>query len=462
MMTRGIARAATAVVALLLGVLQLTPATAGSEGRRTYTGMIDGAAYKVEMPERWNGTLVLYSHPYYTAEMGEFPIGHAGRPETEAWLIEHGYALAASDFTGRNGFAVEAALTDQTRLLDWFETHIGRPRRAVATGSSMGAAIALMLAERNPDRFDGVLAMCGPLDLYAQWNLSLDVNFAIATLLAPGEDIDLVRADDPAASVAALQQAVGPAMQTPQGRARLALANAFANVPAWNSAHEPEPTELVERIQQLAVIDQFVLIGTFGPAGQAELARRAGGNPSYNTGVDYGRQLAQSARKDLVYDAYAAAGLDVRRDLAALAKAPRIAADPVAARYMQRLAVPRGTTPTPGLTRHHTGDAAVADHERWYAGQVRAAGDPRRLRQLFSDRASHCAFSAAEEIVALQALVERIGTGRWTDNSPDRMKAAAGRFGDEYQKVFDLAAGDAVRPPSFIRFTPPRLLRPSR
>lgn len=450
-------------LALVAGLLSAPATAAATEtGRHTYTGTIDGAEFKVETPRRWNGTLVLYSHPYYSPEVPD-GIGHANRAETQDWLLAHGYALAASDFKGRNGFAVEDALTDQVALLDWFTQHVGKPRRTVATGSSMGAAISLLLAERNPRRIDGVAAMCGPLDLNGTWNVSLDITFAIRTLLAPGQDIDLVRPTDPAGSVQALTAAVEQAKATPQGRARIALASSFGNLDGWNSAHQPKPAGLAEQIVDQAVIDQLIFIGAFGPAGRVDLERRAGGNPSWNVGVDYGRQLAKSNQQELVRDAYQEAGLDLNADLAALASAPRITPDPKAVAWMYRYAVPRGTNPAPVVTLHNVADAADPAYERWYAGQVAKHGDPSRLRQLYAGRATHCAFSAAEEIVAMRALFQRMDSGQWPDTSPDRLNAAAGEFAEPYQKVLDFATfQDLPQPPAFTRFSPPTPLRPSR
>jgi len=466
MTQRTIWRRGAIVGALLAVVLAGAPAaTAASptaEGPRTYTGTIDGAEYRVEVPHRWNGTLVLYSHPYYTPEVPP-GIGFAVRPETHEWLLDHGYALAASDFKGRFGFAVEPALRDQVALLDWFGSHVGRPRRTVATGSSMGAAIALLLAERNPRRFDGVAAMCGPLDLNGQWNVSLDVTFALKTLLAPGQDIELVRVGDPARSVQALQQAVARALTTPQGRARLALASSFGNVPGWYSALNPQPTDLTEQIRQQAAATQDIYVGVFGPSGRVDLERRAGGNPSWNVGIDYRHQLARSSQRDLVRQAYRTAGLDLDGDLSQLAAAPRIAPDPGALRYLNRYGVPRGSTPAPVVTLHNVADVAVADHERWYAGQVRRSGDPDQVRQLYVNRATHCAFNAAEEIVTLRTLLSRIENGAWPGTSPWRLNAAAGRLGDGYQLVFDFPTfQEASRPPAFTSFTPSPFLRPSR
>ena len=452
----------TIIALLLAAAVASSPAAAhaATDERRTHTGTIDGADFRVELPERWNGTLVLYSHPYYTPEM-DFPIGHANRTETADWLLDHGYALAASNFRG-SGFVVEDALTDQLNLLDWFTRNVGTPRHTVTTGSSMGAAIAIMLAERHPRRIDGVAAMCGPLDLNGTWNLALDVTFALRTLLAPDAGIELVRPDDPAASVAALDAAVAEAVETPAGRARIALAAGFANVDGWSSAHQPRPDTLEGRVRAMAALVRQVFVGAFGPGSRADLERRAGGNPSFNVGVNYRQQLARSTQRDLVHRAYRDAGLDLGADLAALARTPRIAPDPGALAYMYRHAVPRGTARVPVVTLHNVADAADPAHERWYADRVARRGDRDDLRQLWVGRATHCAFSAAEEITTMRALFERIDTGRWPSTQPARLNAAAARFDEPLHKVFDFETfTDLPRPPAFTVFTPGRPLRPS-
>jgi pimeloyl-ACP methyl ester carboxylesterase len=471
---RGLLHAA--LLALLAGPLMTTPATAAERAisadrrsntnteRRSHTGTIDGAEYRVEVPDHWNGTLVLFSHGYYPPGWYPERIALANRPETEQWLLDHGYALAASRFQGTVGYAVEPALRDQIALLDWFDTHVGRPRQTVATGQSLGAAVAVLLAERHPRRFAGVTTMCGVYDPLGNWNMALDLTFAIRTLLAPGEDIDLVRADDPIGSATALQQAVQRAIGTPQGQARIALAASFGNVPGWYFAHQPEPTDPTERILAQA----FWLEGAYslgvGPTGRADLEARAGGNPSWNVGIDYGRQLARSAQQDQVREAYRMAGLDLRADLDRLAAAPRIAADPAAVGYMYRYGVPVGSTPVPVLSLHNARDGgAVTDQERWYADQVRRTGDPRQLRQLYVNRGGHCAFSSAEEIVSLRALLSRIDSGRWPDLDLGKLNPAAAGYAEPYQFVLDLATfADQPMPPAFVRYTPSEFLRPSR
>ena len=59
-----------------------------------------------------------------------------------------------------------------------------------------------------------------------------------------------------------------------------------------------------------------------------EIEAMAGGNPSWNHDVDYRRLLDQSGLAELVRAQYRKAELSLDADLDALAKAPRIAADP--------------------------------------------------------------------------------------------------------------------------------------
>src|SRR5690349_18553300 len=89
------------VVAMSLVSVVVGTSASAATGRHSYTGSIDGANYRVETPDQWNGTLVIYSHPYYVPAVPP-GIGLANRPETEEWLLDHGYALAASEFKGRN------------------------------------------------------------------------------------------------------------------------------------------------------------------------------------------------------------------------------------------------------------------------------------------------------------------------------------------------------------------------
>ena len=436
---------------------------------RIHKGAIDGARYTVVVPKQWNRTLVLYSHGLYPEGYPEPGVVElSNHPQTAQWLLDNGYAVAASEYKGKHGYAMEPAQSDQIALLNWFEQRIGKPRRTLSTGQSMGGGIAAKLAERNPGRFSGVATMCAVYDFVGYMNSALDLTFATRTLLAPGKGIDLVKAKDAAASTQALSDAVDEALKTPQGRARLALTGALGNVPAWNSTYDPKPTEVAERIRQQAAWVQGAYTWGHGPAGRAELEQRAGGNPSWNTGVDYAKLLARSSERGLVARAYRDAGLDGKRglsgDLAKLASAPRISADPNAVSYLRRYGVLDATTPAPTLALHTVGDGgAPASAQRWYAGQVRRTGDPSKLRQVYSNRGMHCAFTASEEIVMIRTLERRLDTGRWPSTSPALLNRAASAFPSAFQTPADVMGG-TPKPvgPAFTHFTPPMPPRPSR
>lgn len=453
------------LVAGLLVTGLATSADAATDGRRSYTGTINGADYRVETPVDWNGTLVLFSHGYYPPDFPLQKVPVTNAEESEEWLLDNGYALAASKYQN-NGVAylVEDAMRDQLALLDWFAANVGRPHRTVVNGQSLGVAISTLLAERHPQRFDGVLALCGAYDPLNTFNTALDVNFAVNTLLAANEHIDLVRASNPAASRDALTAVVDRERDTPQGQARLALAAALGNVTGWYFSLQPKPTNLAGWIQQQTEWVKWARIFGNGPVAFADIEQVAGGNPLWNVGVDYAKQLAQSSQRDVVKQAYRNAGLDLRTDLELLAAAPRIAPDPGAVRYMYRYGVPVGRTPVPVLSLHTTGDGgAPPDQERWYAEQVRRNGDPSGLRQLYVERGGHCSFSAAEEVTALRTLLTKVDTSRWPDTGPGRLNAAANRFDPHFHQVPDLSTSTkGVLPPAFTRYTPPTTLRPSR
>jgi pimeloyl-ACP methyl ester carboxylesterase len=435
------------------------------EGRETYTGSLDGAPYRVEMPAHWNGTLVLFSHGYYPPETAPWPeeIWLANRPQTARWLLQHGYALAASDYRNRYGYALDDGLRDQLALLDWFEANIAQPEHTLTSGQSMGGVISLLLAERHPHRFDGVVTIGAEFDANGTLNVALDITYAIKTLLAPNRDIDLVKADHPIRSREALVRAVTRAVETPEGRARLALAGAFGNIAPWYSAHNPEPTRLAERIRQQALWLQGAYVWGLGPNGRVNLEERAGGNPSWNIGIDYRHQLARSSQRRFVERAYEVAGLDLEADLDRLADAPRIAPDPKALLHMYRYGVASGRTPVPVLTIHNTGDGGSAtDQVDWYASKVRQYGDPAKLRHVWVDRGMHLALSTADEAVAIQTLLRRVETGDWPRLDPRHLNERVAGFDRKYQRVFDITTGvEKAMPPAFVRYRPPEFLRPS-
>ncbi|MBO2463578.1 alpha/beta hydrolase family protein [Actinomadura violacea] len=426
-------------------------------------GDIDGVPYRVEIPDHWNGTLLLWSHGAYSLESpAPSDIELTNHPATKQWLLDHGYALAASQLRVPRGWGVvEAGLKDQMDLLDWFTTNIGKPRRTISAGSSAGGLTAVLLAERDPRRFAGVASLCGVLGgTTGHFNSALDANFAIKTLLAP--DLDLVRIKDPQKNTTNARRALGAALDNPQGRARLALAAALADIPGRYAARAPAPDTVAGQVEQQAYYAAYDR-GAFWGLNRTDIEQRAGGNPSWNTGVDYRTLLARSTQKQLVKRAYSEAGLSLREDLARLNAAPRVKADPTAVRYLARYGTPTGRTPWPVVTLHTTGDGNVPpENQRWYATQVRRAGNPANLKQLYVDRGYHCSFTASEEITTLRTLLTRMNTRHWPTTEPAALNSAAVGLGPDYQTVFDTDPEPGLHPtsPSFTRHHPGPYLRP--
>jgi hypothetical protein len=200
----------------------------------------------------------------------------------------------------------------------------------------------------------------------------------------------------------------------------------------------------------------------FAFALRAELEARAQGNPSWNTGVDYRRQLDHSIDAAEVRALYEQAGLDLEADLSMLNDATRISANLPSVEYLERNIIYNGEIHIPVLTLHTTGDGlVVVQNESAYRQVVNEEGNEQFLRRTFVSRAGHCAFTPAETIAAVQTLLDRLDTGRWHDvNASDLNKAAAAQ-GTNFNTLFDIKRLSFVPvPPAFVDFKPSRYLRP--
>ena len=456
------ARSGLVVLAVLLALALGGLPVAHADEATTYTGTLaDGATWQIRVPADWNGTLLLYSHGY-RAPGSPNPAQDVSDPVTGGWLLDHGFALAGSSYAS-TGWAVKEALADQAAVLDAFEATVGQPRRTIAWGDSLGGMVTAGLVQRIPERLDGALPACGVVaGAVGTWNQALDAAFAFKVLLAPDSALQLVHITDPAGNLALARQALAAAQASAAGRARIALVAALNNTPGWADPTGPEPAPDDYATQQL---NQYAnLNGTFPfPfAFRAELEARAGGNPSWNLGVDYARQLERSVDRAEVEALYAQAGLDLAGDLLALNRAPRIAPDLDAVGYAIRNIVFNGRLGgVPVLTLHTTGDPlVVVQQERAYAQAVRAAGNAGLLRQAFVHRAGHCSFTPAERIGVLQALLERVDTGSWGDaTAPERLNATAEALGP-LNVLLVSATVQVPTPPAFLPYTPGPYLRP--
>jgi len=423
----------------------------GTGSVTTATGTLgDGATYLIQCPAgAWNGSLFLYSHGYVVPGSSN-PATDTSDSQTGDWLLSQGYALAGSSYA-MTGWAVASALPDQINTLNAFEGAYGKPKQTIAWGDSLGGMITAGLIQDYPGRFSGAVPMCGVLSGgVATWNTALDAAFAFQQLIDP--KIEVVNINDDTINLAEAETALAEAQATPQGRARIALAAALGDTPGWytTGAAEPAPTDYADQEQAQFEWDSqvdFPFIFDF----RAQLESLAGGNPSWNTGVNYFQDIAKSTDLTEVKALYQTAGLNLNADLRTLNDAPRISADPSAVAYLAKNVAYDGEISVPTLTVHTTGDGLVVpENEQAYRSVVDRDGRGYLLQQLFVDRAGHCAFTPAEEITSIQVLLNRLATGQWNIPDPATLNDQAAALG----------AADNTLPPAFTRYSPAQYLRP--
>lgn len=413
-----------------------------------------GSRYVIEIPEHWNGVLLLSSHPVPVSR-GE-PPWEPGEPLIEH-LVGKGYAVAGSAST--IFWPLERAFTDQPDLLDIATRVLGAPKHTIVLGLSIGGIISAGAVQLYPEGLSGALAMGANLaGAIGNHNRELDIAFVVKTLLASDSALQVVHITDPYANLALATTLLHDAQATAAGRARLGLAAAVGNVPGWHDPRSAQPAtgdfEARQR-NQYAWFEKVCFLVFFLARRQVEM--QAGGNPSWNTEVDYRELLSTSINRDEVEALYGLAQLDLDADLDRLAAQARIEADPAAVAYLERHIVfdgdPRGV---PVLGLHTDGDGLVPpDHQRAYADVVHYAGRQDLLRQLYVHRGGHCTFSFAEILTALDVLIKRIENEIWPGLDPGALNESAARLGAEC-KV--LVSGERA-PAQFFAFEPPPFRR---
>jgi pimeloyl-ACP methyl ester carboxylesterase len=336
-------------------------------------------------------------------------------------------------------------------VLSTFQSLVGQPTRTIAWGHSLGGMVTAGLVQQYPTLFDGAQPMCGVVGGgVGIWNVALDAAFAFNTLVAGGA-LQVVDITNPTYNFEAAEAYLSAAQNTPQGQARIALTAALADTPGWYNPAYPPPAPTDYADQENNQYEWFSQVDfPFDFALRAELEARAGGNPSWNNGVNYDVQLSKSVNRDEVIALYKTAGLSLDADLATLRKAQRITADSSAVTYLSQNIIFDGQISIPVLTMHTEGDGLVGNqNESAYELAVQGAGNQADLRRLFIYRAGHCEFTPAETIAAFEQLISRLDTGHWGILTPQVLNGSAAALGNTYNPV----------PPQFNTYHPLPFLR---
>jgi hypothetical protein len=384
--------------------------------------LANGTTWIAEYPANWNGTLVLYSHGF-----GPLVPADAPDPGTAAALLAEGYALAGSSYDPNGSiWALDTAVSDQFGTLAAVESTVlpSRPRYVIALGTSMGGLVSALEAQDGRGRVDGSLTTCGIVAGGVNLNeFQLAGEYAIAQLLLPGQNVQLTGfADDGTAlgTAAQLTAAATAAQQTPEGRARLALALAFLNAPAWDAttgtpvaASTPGAQEAAQEANEFS--GAFSIMD-FIELGRVSIDQADGGSANWDVGVNFGADLAHSPYRAEVEALYKAAGLSLKGDLANLTAHTSTTPNLAALASLDWTSVPTGRLAVPELDIHTLGDNLVpVQMENYYEHQVDQAGSGDLLRQAYTESFGHCNFSPAELVAGVHALMHRITTGHWGD-----------------------------------------------
>jgi hypothetical protein len=406
------------------------------DGSSVHAGILDGSAYRIEVPRDWNGALVMYAHGY----AGTGNVVSVSDPQLRQYFVDNGYAWAASSYR-QNGYNVGDGVQDTQDLMVHFSalTHDRAPRETYMSGVSMGGEITAVAIEHYPGQFTAAMPMCGVLGANHLFDYFLGATATAAALT--GSDVEYpataqAGADYTPAFQQTVQEDVMPGLgitPTPGGATPFDAGFATAAGQQWVAAVEqlsggdrpggPGAVAYWSSSGFGALTDVPFLFGVY-PGLTGGTIGYADGNVAGNIWTIY--QLDGDP-------ALSTAELAVNEEVLRVAATNTRTTDPT------RTQLPdiAGTPGIPVLSVHDIGDLFVPlKMDQIYAEQVAAHGS-----NLFVDRAirgtGHCEFATSELAAGFTDLV------RWAhDGTP-----AAGD---------DILDPKAVADPEFgCRFTDP-------
>jgi hypothetical protein len=345
-----------------------------------YWGVHGGAGYRIEVPDNWNGELVLYAHGFRGTGL-ELTVSD---PRIRPYLIANGYAWAASSYS-KNGYDVKEGVKDTHALGQRFNGLVGQPRRTWITGHSMGGHITGVAIEQYPHAYAGALPMCGVMGDNELFDYFLDFNLVAQALAGVAAEFPFP-ADYQTAVVPGVKSALGPAypaVLNPQG---VKLRGVTQNIsggtrPAFNTS--------------FLVWGNFLF--TVGVSG-GDLGV-APGNVQDNAETVYQIDTDPALSPD---------------EIALNAAVLRVAQDPQG-RHPNGIAnIPpiSGRLPIPVLSLHTIGDLFVPfSMEQIYARRAAAEGASDLLVVRAIRDHGHCGFAVQEEAAAFADLVNWVDHG---------------------------------------------------
>lgn len=334
------------------------------KGPLTDEGEIAGAPFRIDIPENWNGGLVMYAHGY--AVSGSTPGYNLMMVDVAKRL---GYAVAQSRYS-KQGWAAREGILDTEALRRHFTDKFGKTYPTIIAGHSQGGMISYRTIEMYPEVYDGALPMCTTpqpaLMFFKERVFDMRVLFDYYFPGLPGSAVEFPAGKD-------TMKVVG------QKAAELVKAN-------------PEKAEMYIRMVNLPSTEAIPGVLAFWSEILRELQERTGGNAFDNT--------------DTIYEG-SPDDAKLNREVA------RFKADPKSMEYLRQWSTTVGEISDPVIHLHTIVDELIpAEDANYYETLVDVAGTAHLFVQLWVDRVGHCAFNADETHEALARLDTWIREGK--------------------------------------------------
>jgi len=411
-------------------------ALAGAPATDRWTGILNGAAYRVEVPTTgWNGKLVMWAHGY----AGSGANLTVGTPIMRRYLLANGYAWAASSYS-KNNYDVKVGVEDTNALALKFASIaaangrvLAAPSKIFITGISMGGHItaAAIDAEAattavNKVNYSGAVPMCGVLGDNELFNYFAGYQVAAQQLAG------LPMATFPVTDFATIAPAVQAAL--------------WSTYPTVSNAQGDKLKNVVMNLSGGA--RPFYAEGWANAGNQGNIWASLGGDGTISGILNKNILDTRSLSYKIDASSTSTTALDTAFNNAAFKIAPVADANRLRTDGLRWIPLTSADIGIPVVSIHTLGDLFVPfKMEQVYYDRAKAKGTDKWLVQRAIRDVGHCAFTAAEATAAFDAMIQ------WEAGGPkpagDDVKTAATLASPTYGCTF------TNNTPSAEDYTPP-------
>ncbi|HET9634453.1 MAG TPA: hypothetical protein VFP26_00865 [Gemmatimonadaceae bacterium] len=368
-----------------------------------------GSLYALYIPSNWNGEAIYYAHgirapePYAGITLDD----QDNFFEVRDALGRLGYAFAYSSFS-ENGLAVKdgAQRTHQLRGLLASELQ-QQPRRSYLAGYSLGALVAMDVAESFPNQYDGVLTMCGmvggtPRELQYVGDVRALFDVYYPGVL-PGNVISVPGPLSVAEIQARVIAAITPTAQNPQATLGLFAIASTAQTPLAyapiGSLSDPSSVAFQTLVGSLITALYYQLLGT-----PDVVDRVHGGSPYENRNTVYTMGTPAIPFPQLAPVIQAMIN-------GSNATVTRYDMTPDAHNYLDRYYTPSDNLRIPVVSVHNLWDPLVPFFHEPALAQITTSTGPSMLLQRSVPNYGHCNFPTPLVVSSFQTLTAWVSSG---------------------------------------------------